>query len=176
MRFMVDIPDNVGVPGDELVEGIKKRLASVELRNGAVYFMDSVSVHQQEFATDDEIQFARDRHGEEGEVEIDEPAIVSRGADDGCYVQAWVWVPAPLVVYELTLPGFDGGTDETDDLVLWISCPNTGEMCEKLKAIAADFGCTWCGPVPGEGDAIDFEFPHEVEELLARLREANHVA
>jgi hypothetical protein len=127
MRFMVDIPDNVGVPGDELVEGIKKRLASVELRNGAVYFMDSVSVHQQEFATDDEIQFARDRHGEEGEVEIDEPAIVSRGADDGCYVQAWVWVPSPVRVYELTPPWFDASTDRTDYAVIWVACPEASK-------------------------------------------------
>lgn len=31
----------------------------------------------------------------DGEVEIDSNAIVSRGADDGAYVQAWVWVADP---------------------------------------------------------------------------------
>jgi len=28
----------------------------------------------------------------EGELEVDVPAVVSRGADDGAYVMAWVWV------------------------------------------------------------------------------------
>lgn len=28
----------------------------------------------------------------DGEIEIDEGAVCSRGDDDGCYVQAWVWV------------------------------------------------------------------------------------
>jgi hypothetical protein len=27
-----------------------------------------------------------------GEIEVDDNAKVSRGADDGAYVQAWVWV------------------------------------------------------------------------------------
>ena len=30
----------------------------------------------------------------DGECEIDEGAKVSRGADEGAYVQAWIWVPA----------------------------------------------------------------------------------
>jgi hypothetical protein len=29
----------------------------------------------------------------EGEIEIDASAVVSRGDDEGAYVQAWVWVP-----------------------------------------------------------------------------------
>lgn len=28
----------------------------------------------------------------DGEIEVDDNAKVSRGADDGAYVQAWVWV------------------------------------------------------------------------------------
>lgn len=32
---------------------------------------------------------------EEGELEVDDTAITSRADDDeGCYVMAWVWVPA----------------------------------------------------------------------------------
>jgi hypothetical protein len=32
-------------------------------------------------------------HGDEGTLEVDDNAKVSRGTDaDGCYVQAWVWV------------------------------------------------------------------------------------
>ncbi|MEZ5846505.1 MAG: hypothetical protein R3C70_07125 [Geminicoccaceae bacterium] len=35
---------------------------------------------------------ARTIYGEEGKIEIDDDAVVSRGDDDGAYVQAWVWV------------------------------------------------------------------------------------
>ena len=31
-------------------------------------------------------------HGRDGEIEIDEDAVVSPGDDPGAYVQAWVWV------------------------------------------------------------------------------------
>lgn len=35
---------------------------------------------------------ARDRYHREGAIEVDEQATVSHGADNGAYVQAWVWV------------------------------------------------------------------------------------
>lgn len=35
---------------------------------------------------------AKDQYEREGEIEIDEVAVVSRGSDDGAYVAAWVWV------------------------------------------------------------------------------------
>lgn len=42
---------------------------------------------------DDRFRRAAQRvHGRDGDVEIDENAAVSRGDDDGAYVQAWVWV------------------------------------------------------------------------------------
>lgn len=37
---------------------------------------------------------AKELHQEEGQIEVDDNARVSRGHDDGAYVQAWVWVPA----------------------------------------------------------------------------------
>jgi hypothetical protein len=40
----------------------------------------------------DIIDLARERHQEEGEVKIDDDAKLSEGSDNGCYVQAWVWV------------------------------------------------------------------------------------
>jgi hypothetical protein len=44
--------------------------------------------------TDEEyIEKAIDLHYRDGELEIDSNAVVSRGDDDGAYVQAWVWVP-----------------------------------------------------------------------------------
>ena len=35
---------------------------------------------------------ARRLYHDDGEIEVDDNAKVSRGADDGVYVQAWVWV------------------------------------------------------------------------------------
>lgn len=38
-------------------------------------------------------ELARNTIEKEGEIEIDSDALVSDGADNGAYVQAWVWVP-----------------------------------------------------------------------------------
>ena len=38
------------------------------------------------------IELARQQHEQEGLVEIDDNAQLSEGAENGCYVQAWVWV------------------------------------------------------------------------------------
>lgn len=38
------------------------------------------------------IEMAIDQYGCDGEIEIDEGAVCSRGDDPGCYVMAWVWV------------------------------------------------------------------------------------
>ena len=36
---------------------------------------------------------AAEKFQKEGEIEIDRDAIVSKGADPGAYVMAWMWVP-----------------------------------------------------------------------------------
>ena len=38
------------------------------------------------------MELAREQCAQEGVVEIDDSAQVSEGEDNGCYVQAWVWV------------------------------------------------------------------------------------
>lgn len=38
------------------------------------------------------VEAAKNLHADEGEVEIDDNAIVSKGDPDGAYVMAWVWV------------------------------------------------------------------------------------
>jgi hypothetical protein len=38
------------------------------------------------------IKAARAQYHKDGEIEIDDGALVSRGDDPGAYVQAWVWV------------------------------------------------------------------------------------
>lgn len=45
------------------------------------------------FLSDNEIiELARDQYEREGELEIDDNAVVSHGSDTGAYVQSWVWV------------------------------------------------------------------------------------
>jgi hypothetical protein len=36
----------------------------------------------------------------DGELEVDDAAIVSVGSDDGAYVQAWVWVDNEAIILE----------------------------------------------------------------------------
>jgi len=43
----------------------------------------------------DAIQQARDQYHKDGEIEIDDEALVSPGDDPGIYVSAWVWVSIP---------------------------------------------------------------------------------
>jgi hypothetical protein len=38
------------------------------------------------------VRLARERMMQDGELELDEPGIVSEGADNGAYVMAWVWL------------------------------------------------------------------------------------
>lgn len=38
------------------------------------------------------LQYARERLHDDGDLEFDDDAVVSLGADDGAYVMAWVWV------------------------------------------------------------------------------------
>ena len=46
------------------------------------------------YSSDDDIQDrARELFSIDGEIEIDIDADISRGDEDGAYVQAWVWVP-----------------------------------------------------------------------------------
>lgn len=39
------------------------------------------------------VEAAKSLYHRDGEVEVDEGAVVSEGADNGAYVAAWVWVP-----------------------------------------------------------------------------------
>lgn len=41
------------------------------------------------------IALAREEYQRDGEIEIDDDAVISRGDDPGAYVQAWVWVYDP---------------------------------------------------------------------------------
>ena len=50
---------------------------------------------------------ADDKLCRDGEVEVDEDAVVSKGEDDGAYVQAWLWVSDELA-------GINEGTEDDE--------------------------------------------------------------
>ena len=81
----------------------------------------------------DIIELAREHHGEEGAVEIDDNAQLSEGDDNGCYVQAWVWV-------DFAGTKFDKEKESTGDqqckecgaaVENVIGCPNGAEICRE---------------------------------------------
>jgi hypothetical protein len=70
-----------------------------------------------------------------------------------------------MKVYELTLKGFDGSTDETDHLVLWISCQ------DHLSLVCNGSNILTCGEIPVDPSAVDIVIEDQtskefLEELL----------
>ena len=51
--------------------------------------------------------------------------------------------------YEVVLPGFDGGTDETDNLVKWVACSRGGDFVRaqfpEATVTKLDFGGVFGG-------------------------------
>lgn len=85
----------------------------------------TTGTNSSEYPTDEQYREAAKRvHGEEGEVEIDNTATVSRGDDAGAYVQAWVWVPLDQI------SGHQG-----------VRCA----QCEAVITEEADGHSTFCG-------------------------------
>lgn len=60
-------------------------------------------------------QMAKDEWNKDGEIEIDDGAVVSEGDDNGAYVAAWVWV------------GF-GGTELDKDRYQCQNCSKTWRL------------------------------------------------
>lgn len=63
-----------------------------ELRTQGLTFGDCIRVFAEGQEDEALIAKARDEIEREGEIEIDEFTVVSRGEDHGAYVMAWVWV------------------------------------------------------------------------------------
>jgi len=63
---------------------------------------DDNEQHDGEFLISDGsfVKAAKAEYHSEGEIEIDEGAVVSRGTDSGAYVAAWVWVDAGICAKE----------------------------------------------------------------------------
>lgn len=79
---------------------------------------------------------------------------------------------ASLATFELVLQEFDGSTDETDNLVLWVSAPSKAEVEQFIAANGlseiVEFGDDLSGHHI-EGDGIDFQLPAQAEQLKVHL-------
>jgi len=66
-------------------------------------FTDAIRAFGEPLATSDYGQAARDRLQDDGEIEFDDPLVVSRGAPDGAYVMCWAWTPNEWLQQELNV-------------------------------------------------------------------------
>lgn len=57
-------------------------------------------------------EYARDRLDKDGELEFDEDAVVSLGADEGAYVMAWKWVDDESLIAEGYLEKHDDAEED----------------------------------------------------------------
>jgi hypothetical protein len=69
-------------------------------------------------------------------------------------------------LYEVTAYGFNGGTDATDERVLWIESPTK----ELVHGAIADTGAQFHGRIPfAEGTLVDYVLPRQADALRLRL-------
>ena len=77
----------------------------------------------------------------------------------------------PLRLYEVTAAGFDGGSDDTDDHVLWVLAPSA----EVVQDAIQDTDATFCGEVVRgpwiTADLADFKLPAQSMQLASALLE-----
>jgi hypothetical protein len=76
--------------------------------------------------------------------------------------------PAVIKIFEVTAAGFDGSTDETDDLVYWVASPSRREVETAIK----DTGAKLCDEVPDlRPQDADYTLPAQSLNLSAVLLE-----
>lgn len=69
--------------------------------------------------------------------------------------------------YEMVMPGFNGGTDETDDRVLWIESDlPAADLEAQLKLHNVMDPATSLSELPEDAD-VDFRLPEQLAELVA---------
>lgn len=71
------------------------------------------------------------------------------------------WTTPPMKLYEVTLAGFDGGSDDTDDLVKWIAAP----AAEVVEHLLAGSEARFCGEVQAPIDQADYVLPRDNRKL-----------
>lgn len=74
--------------------------------------------------------------------------------------------------FELVLNGFNGDTDETDGLVIWVSDSSLAQLEARLVEADVRRLIGSCTPLPCLPEAdIDFRLPGEIEALVAKILE-----
>lgn len=61
------------------------------------------------------IEKARDEYQHEGDCEIDDNAVISRGSEPGAYVQAWVWVNSDTFEEDSDTEAGQQGSEDDED-------------------------------------------------------------
>jgi hypothetical protein len=84
---------------DEQLDTIKRHLRARADIDGdgspVAMVLDHIEEHEREQASESAVKYreaAKAGYYDEGELEIDDGAMVSLGGDDGAYVMAWRWV------------------------------------------------------------------------------------
>lgn len=71
----------------------EQRIAALEtLKAQGLCFSEIVPLYGESADDNRYVAYARENLTREGEIEVDDPAVVSDGDDKGCYILAWVWV------------------------------------------------------------------------------------
>lgn len=76
--------------------------------------------------------------------------------------------------FELVLNGFDGSTDKTDDLILWVAVDRKADLEHFIAANNLSQLVEFGDDLPESytiGDGIDFQLPAHAEQLKARVAE-----
>lgn len=68
--------------------------------------------------------------------------------------------------WEITAYGFDGGTDETDDRIIWVTAESEAQVQDAIAGTDADYTPLTLLP---PADAVDFHLPEDADALRGRL-------
>lgn len=68
--------------------------------------------------------------------------------------------------YEIIAVGFYGGTDETDDRILWVSAPDEITLYNAVEGMPHK----GVSDLPDDADGIDYVLPEDTDALRARLQ------
>lgn len=72
--------------------------------------------------------------------------------------------------FEITAIGFDGGSDDTDDRVLWVSAPDLAALQAVLQGVPHQGVVPLDPTMQTSPEDFDFALPNDAAALQARLR------
>lgn len=73
-------------------------------------------------------------------------------------------------LFEVTCFGFDGGSDETDDRVLWVTAPSIEVVQAAVEGLGASVLHLGVDPDPDEVDQVDFSLPKDTVALQEKCQ------